>query len=343
MIKVLVIDDSAFMRQLLTHMLDADDNIIVVGEAEDPYEARELIKQLSPDVLTLDVEMPKMDGLAFLRNLMRLRPMPVVMVSSLTQKGADVTLEALSLGAIDYVAKPKNNHKNSLALFQNNLIYKVLAAGQITFDAPPPIRHNLPTNSDISNKFKNRLIAIGASTGGIEAIQTLLTPLPANLPPVVITQHIPPVFSTSFAARLNKNCNLNVIEAQGGEKLTAGNVYIAPGDRHLVIIRDGAHFKTKLLNSDPVNRHKPSVDVLFNSVAEHAAKTSIGIILTGMGNDGSQGLLNMRQKGAYTIAQDQASSVVWGMPGSAVEMNAANEVLPLADISSKLLTLLTIN
>ena len=343
MIKVLVIDDSAFMRQLLTHMLDADDNIIVVGEAEDPYEARELIKQLSPDVLTLDVEMPKMDGLAFLRNLMRLRPMPVVMVSSLTQKGADVTLEALSLGAIDYVAKPKNNHQNSLALFQNNLIYKVLAAGQITFDAPPPVRHNLQPNSDVSHKFKNRLIAIGASTGGIEAIQTLLTPLPANLPPVVITQHIPPVFSTSFAVRLNKNCNLNVIEAKGGEKLTPGYVYIAPGDKHLVIIRDGAHFKTKLLNSDPVNRHKPSVDVLFNSVAEHAAKTSIGIILTGMGNDGSQGLLNMRQKGAYTIAQDQASSVVWGMPGSAVEINAANEVLPLTDISSKLLTLLTIN
>jgi len=342
MIKVLVIDDSAFMRQLLTHMLDADDNIIVVGEAEDPYEARELIKKLSPDVLTLDVEMPKMDGLAFLRNLMRLRPMPVVMVSSLTQKGADVTLEALSLGAIDYVAKPKNNHQNSLALFQNNLVYKVLAAGQISFEAPPPIRHHLLPPADINNKFKNRLIAIGASTGGIEAIQTLLTPLPANFPPIVITQHIPPVFSTSFAARLNKNCGLNVMEAQGGEKLLADHVYIAPGDKHLIIIRDGAHLKTKLLNSDPVNRHKPSVDVLFNSVAENAAKTSIGILLTGMGNDGSQGLLTMRQNGAYTIAQDQASSVVWGMPGAAVGINAANEVLPLDDMSSKLLTLLTI-
>jgi len=341
MIKVLVIDDSALMRQLLTQMLDTDDNIIVVGEAEDPYEARELIKQLSPDVLTLDVDMLKMDGLAFLRNLMRLRPMPVLMVSSLTKKAADITLEALSLGAIDYIVKPQNHYQNSLSLFQNNLVQKVTAAVQVSFDAPPAIRHHHAIAPPVTGKFKNGLIAIGASTGGIEAIQTILMALPANIPPIVITQHIQPVFSSSFVARLNTNCHLNVIEAQGGEKLTAGNVYIAPGDQHLAIEPEGNHFKTKLLNTGPVNRHKPSIDVLFNSVAEHAAQNSVGIILTGMGADGSTGLLAMKQKGAYTIAQDEASSLVWQMPSAAVAIEAASEVLPLTQISDKLLTLLT--
>lgn len=343
MIKVLVIDDSALMRQRLTQMLDTDDNIIVVGEAEDPYEARELIKQLSPDVLTLDVDMLKMDGLAFLRNLMRLRPMPVLMVSSLTKKAADITLEALSLGAIDYIVKPQNHYQNSLSLFQNNLVQKVTAAGQVSFDAPPAIRHHHAIAPPVTGKFKNGLIAIGASTGGIEAIQTILMALPANMPPIVITQHIQPVFSSSFVARLNQNCHLNVIEAQGGEKLTAGNVYIAPGDQHLAIEPEGDHFKTKLLNTGPVNRHKPSIDVLFNSVAEHAAQNSVGIILTGMGADGSSGLLAMKQKGAYTIAQDEASSLVWQMPSAAVAIEAASEVLPLTQISDKLLTLLTIS
>ncbi|UCX06304.1 protein-glutamate methylesterase/protein-glutamine glutaminase [Shewanella glacialimarina] len=343
MIKVLVIDDSALMRQRLTQMLDTDDNIIVVGEAEDPYEARELIKQLSPDVLTLDVDMLKMDGLAFLRNLMRLRPMPVLMVSSLTKKAADITLEALSLGAIDYIVKPQNHYQNSLSLFQNNLVQKVTAAGQVSFDAPPAIRHHHAIAPPVTGKFKNGLIAIGASTGGIEAIQTILMALPANMPPIVITQHIQPVFSSSFVARLNQNCHLNVIEAQGGEKLTAGNVYIAPGDQHLAIEPEGNHFKTKLLNTGPVNRHKPSIDVLFNSVAEHAAQNSVGIILTGMGADGSTGLLAMKQKGAYTIAQDEASSLVWQMPSAAVAIEAASEVLPLTQISDKLLTLLTIS
>ena len=341
MIKVLVIDDSALMRQLLTQMLDTDDNIIVVGEAEDPYEARELIKQLSPDVLTLDVDMLKMDGLAFLRNLMRLRPMPVLMVSSLTKKAADITLEALSLGAIDYIVKPQNHYQNSLSLFQNNLVQKVTAAVQVSFDAPPAIRHHHAIAPPVTGKFKNGLIAIGASTGGIEAIQTILMALPANIPPIVITQHIQPVFSSSFVARLNTNCHLNVIEAQGGEKLTAGNVYIAPGDQHLAIEPEGDHFKTKLLNAGPVNRHKPSIDVLFNSVAEHAAQNSVGILLTGMGADGSSGLLAMKQKGAYTIAQDEASSLVWQMPSAAVAIEAASEVLPLTQISDKLLTLLT--
>ncbi|WP_434927839.1 protein-glutamate methylesterase/protein-glutamine glutaminase [Shewanella sp. HL-SH2] len=343
MIKVLVIDDSALMRQRLTQMLDTDDNIIVVGEAEDPYEARELIKQLSPDVLTLDVDMLKMDGLAFLRNLMRLRPMPVLMVSSLTKKAADITLEALSLGAIDYIVKPQNHYQNSLSLFQNNLVQKVTAAGQVSFDAPPAIRHHHAIAPPVTGKFKNGLIAIGASTGGIEAIQTILMALPANMPPIVITQHIQPVFSSSFVARLNQNCHLNVIEAQGGEKLTPGNVYIAPGDQHLAIEPEGNHFKTKLLNTGPVNRHKPSIDVLFNSVAEHAAQNSVGIILTGMGADGSTGLLAMKQKGAYTIAQDEASSLVWQMPSAAVAIEAASEVLPLTQISDKLLTLLTIS
>ncbi|WP_336246483.1 protein-glutamate methylesterase/protein-glutamine glutaminase [Shewanella sp. OMA3-2] len=314
MIKVLVIDDSALMRQLLTQMLDADDNIIVVGEAEDPHQARELIKQLSPDVLTLDIEMPNMDGLAFLRNVMRLRPMPVVIVASLTQKGADASLEALSLGAIDYVTKPQNHHQNSLALFQNNIIQTVTAAGQVFFDAPPTTRYRLADAPAVNHQFKDGIIAIGASMGGIEAIQTILMSLPANMPPIVITQHIQPVFSSAFAAKLTNNCHLNVTEAQGGETLTAGNVYIAPGSQHLVIEPEGDHFKTKLLNAEPVNRHKPSIDVLFNSVAKHAAKNAIGILLTGMGADGSTALLAMKQKGAYTIAQNEESSIAWQMP-----------------------------
>ncbi|BCV38687.1 chemotaxis response regulator protein-glutamate methylesterase of group 1 operon [Shewanella chilikensis] len=337
MVRVLVIDDSALVRQLLSHMLSQAKDIMVVGCAEDPYKAREMIKVLQPDVLTLDVEMPKMDGLAFLRNLMRLRPMPVVMVSSLTERGADVTLEALSLGAVDFIAKPKQDLTNRLLDYQQELIDKVhlAAASHVT----PQYGSSAPLSSDA--KLKHRIIAIGASTGGTEAIQRVVAPLPENTPPIVIAQHIPATFSASFARRLNQHARMEVIEAQGGEKLTQGVAYLAPGHAHLVVERRGAHIYTRLLDTETVNRHKPSVDVLFNSIAEIAAKSAIGVILTGMGKDGAAGLLKMCQAGAHTIAQDEASSVVWGMPGSAVALNACNEQLPLANIPARLLQLLT--
>lgn len=337
MVRVLVIDDSALVRQLLSHMLSQAEDIIVVGCAEAPYKAREMIKVLQPDVLTLDVEMPKMDGLAFLRNLMRLRPMPVVMVSSLTERGAEVTLEALSLGAVDFIAKPKQDLTNRLLDYQQELIDKVhlAAASHVT----PQYGSSVPLCCD--TKLKHRIIAIGASTGGTEAIQRVVAPLPANTPPIVIAQHIPAAFSASFARRLNQYASMEVIEAQGGERLTQGVAYLAPGHAHLVLERRGAHIYTRLLDTANVNRHKPSVDVLFNSIAEIAAKSAIGVILTGMGKDGAAGLLKMHQAGAHTIAQDEASSVVWGMPGSAVALNACNEQLPLVNIPARLLQLLT--
>ncbi|MGL4476214.1 MAG: protein-glutamate methylesterase/protein-glutamine glutaminase, partial [Shewanella sp.] len=315
MIKVLVIDDSALVRQLLTHMLEQADDICVVGGAENPLQARDMIKTLAPDVLTLDIEMPKMDGIAFLRNLMRLRPMPVIMISTLTEKGAAITLEALSIGAIDFIAKPKNDLQNSLPTYQAELLEKVRQAACCRIRPKMPVT---PIISTHNAKLKNRLVAIGASTGGTEAIAELISTLPANFPPVVIAQHIPAAFSASFARRLDTKCAMSVHEAVGGELLKPGFVYVAPGDKHLTIIRRGTHFYTELLDTDPVNRHKPSVEVLFNSVAECAGQQSIGVMLTGMGKDGAQGLLAMKEQGSHNICQDEATSVVWGMPGAAV-------------------------
>ncbi|WP_076413329.1 chemotaxis response regulator protein-glutamate methylesterase [Shewanella sp. UCD-KL12] len=340
MISVLVIDDSPLVRQLLSHLLNDADDIKVVATAEDPYEARDLIKKLNPDVLTLDIEMPKMDGIAFLRNIMKLRPMPVVMVSTLTEKGAAVTLEALSIGAVDFISKPKSDLTNQLMGYKQELIDKVRLAYKSKVrprSTAAPIAAKPPLTGEM---FSNRLIAIGASTGGTEAIQSVLTQLPANTPPIVIAQHIPAAFSASFAKRLNSNCAMEVIEAQGGERLKAGTAYLAPGSAHMIIERKGSNLFTKLLDTEPVNRHKPSVDVLFNSVVECAAKSTIGVILTGMGKDGAKGLLNMKNKGSYTLAQDEASSVVWGMPGAAVELNAHHEQMHLDKIPQKLLFLL---
>lgn len=336
MIRVLIVDDSALVRKLLSHMLAQAEDIDVVGCAEDPYQARDMIKELNPDVITLDIEMPRMDGIAFLRNLMKLRPMPVIMIFTLTEKGAAVTLEALSLGAVDFISKPKHDLTNKLLDYQDELLEKVRQAAVSrvrALSAPPP-------ESESSGKLKNRVIAIGASTGGTEAIQRLISRLPANFPPVVIAQHIPAAFSASFAKRLDLNSQMQVVEAIGNEQLKVGNVYIAPGHAHLVIRRVGAHFRTAILDTDPVNRHKPSVDVLFHSVAEVAGRAAVGVILTGMGRDGAQGLLHMREQGAYTIAQDEDASVVWGMPGSSVELGAACEQLHLDKIAPKLLSLL---
>lgn len=335
MIKVLVIDDSALVRQLLSHMLSLASDIEVVGCAEDPYQARTMIKQLNPDVLTLDIEMPRMDGLAFLRNLMRLRPMPVIMVSTLTEQGAGATLEALALGAVDFIPKPKSDLANRLTDYQDQLIEKIRIAAKSNAQAPAQLTK--PKNNH-QYQFEDTVIAIGASTGGTEAIQRVISQLPANFPPILIAQHIPPAFSASFAKRLNSYTDIDIHEAKGNERLQAGHAYLAPGNVHLAIEKRGKAFYTQIIDSEPVNRHKPSVDVLFNSVAECSGITSIGIILTGMGKDGAQGLLAMKQAGAHTIAQDEASSVVWGMPGASVSINAHNELLPLDKIANRLLT-----
>jgi two-component system chemotaxis response regulator CheB len=351
-IKVLIVDDSALVRKLLSEMLGRDRDIQVVGAAADPYAAREKIKQLNPDVVTLDVEMPRMDGITFLENLMRLRPMPVVMVSSLTQRGADVTLRALELGAIDFVAKPKVDIAGSLADYAEELIakVKVAATARVRPRSSAPratamqvdVRHTAdavlpPTSRGRVLRTTERIIAIGASTGGTEAIREVLAALPADAPAVVISQHIPAAFSKPFADRMNQSSAMSVCEAQDGQYLLPGHVYIAPGDQHLLIERDGARYRCRLNSGPPVNRHRPSVDVMFRSVAQNVGPNATGVILTGMGDDGARGLKEMMEAGAHTIAQDEASSVVWGMPGTAVRLGAAHQVLPLHRIPDEVL------
>ncbi len=343
MIRVLVVDDSALIRQLLTKILSSDPEIEVVGTAMDPYAAREKIKKLDPDVITLDVEMPKMDGLTFLRNLMKLRPMPVVMVSTLTESGAGVTLEALELGAVDYVAKPKFDVQAEMENYAEMIIGKVKAAAKSNvrgraLDLRPPA----PTVKRTEHfKTTDMIIAIGASTGGTEAIKNVLCQLPQNTPGIVISQHIPEAFSEPFANRVNQNSALEVCQATDGQQILPGHAYIAPGNRHLKVVRDGARFVCRLDDGPPVNRHIPSVEVMFNSVAENAGSNAMGILLTGMGDDGSDALGNMRAAGAPTIAQDQESSVVWGMPGEAVKRGNADLVLPLDHIAEKILELVS--
>jgi two-component system chemotaxis response regulator CheB len=346
-IRVLIVDDSALVRQLLTEMLSSDRQLEVVGTASDAHAARERIKSLNPDVLTLDVEMPRMDGITFLRNLMRLRPMPVVMVSSLTERGADVTLDALSLGAVDFFPKPKIDVAAKLTEYRDELVNKVKAAAAARVKAidssapmviPPSVGADAvlakvaPTNRQL--RTTDRIIAIGASTGGTEAIKAVLMGLPADTPGIVITQHIPKAFSEPFARRMDACCQMTVCEARDGQQILPGHAYIAPGDQHLLVTRDGARYVCKLDNGSPVNRHKPSVDVLFRSVAQNAGRNAIGMLLTGMGKDGARGLLEMREAGSRTLAQDEATSVVWGMPGEAVALNAAEKVLPLQEIAA---------
>ncbi|MDC9514343.1 chemotaxis response regulator protein-glutamate methylesterase [Pseudoalteromonas sp. CST5] len=337
MVKVLIIDDSPLIRRLLSEILSQASDIEVVGCAEDPYQAREMIKLLNPDVLTLDVEMPKMDGISFLRNLMRLRPMPVVMISTLTQQGSPITLEALELGAVDFIAKPTVNVKQKMSQYAYVVQQKVrVAAGARvrSFKKVSTVSEPLPSNAQF---LLNKVIAIGASTGGTEAIKEVLIKMPTNCPAIVITQHIPPVFSTSFAQRMDRTCAINVKEAQHGDKLTAGWAYIAPGGLHLSIKKRGASLYCELDDSEPVNRHKPAVDVLFNSLLECGAKNIVAALLTGMGSDGAKGLLSIKQAGGYTIAQDEFSSVVWGMPKAAVDLGAAHEIVALDKVTQRLL------
>ena len=355
-IRVLIVDDSALVRSLLTDILKAAPGIEVVGVAADAHAAREKIKQLNPDVLTLDVEMPKMDGITFLRNLMRLRPMPVVMVSSLTERGADVTLDALALGAVDYLSKPKIDLAATLEDYADELIEKVRIAARASVrafdprsaraasDAPGPAHSAdavLPKAAAHGRPLRttDRVIAIGASTGGTEAIKEVLMRLPPDCPGVVIAQHIPKAFSTPFARRMNDCCPMSVCEAQDGQHVLAGHAYIAPGDRHLMLVRDGARYVCRLDDGVPVNRHKPSVDVLFRSVAQNAGRNGIGVLLTGMGKDGARGLKEMLDSGSRTIAQDEATSVVWGMPGEAVALGAAEHIVALESVAGKIVSL----
>ncbi len=360
-IRVLIVDDSALVRQLLGEMLAQDPGIEVVGTAADPYQAREKIKKLNPDVLTLDVEMPRMDGLTFLSNLMRLRPMPVLMVSSLTERGADATLRALELGAVDFVSKPKTDLAHTLADYAEEIVAKVKMASHARLRPPAALPSPRPSVAAIAERtvdpklsadavlaraqpprhFKttDKIIAIGASTGGTEAIKEVLIRLPVDTPGVVISQHIPEAFSGPFARRMDSLSPMTVFEAQDGQQILPGHVYIAPGDRHLLVVRDGARYVCKLSDGPPVNRHRPSVDVMFRSVAQNVGPNALGVILTGMGDDGARGLKEMHEAGAATVAQDEKTSVVWGMPGEAVKHGGVDQVLPLDAVAPALLHL----
>jgi two-component system chemotaxis response regulator CheB len=337
-IRVLCVDDSALVRGLMTEILNGQPDIEVVAVAPDPLVARELIKRHNPDVLTLDVEMPRMDGLDFLERLMRLRPMPVVMVSSLTERNSDVTLRALELGAVDFVTKPRLGLRDGLLEYAALIADKIRAAAQ----SRPRQRRDVPAGvvRRAARPFSTteKLVLIGASTGGTEAIRQVLEPLPANSPAILITQHMPAGFTRSFVKRLDSLCAVQVHEAEDGQRVLPGHVYLAPGGvAHLKLARSGANYVVSLDYSEPVNRHRPSVDVLFHSAAQVAGGNAVGAILTGMGRDGAQGLLAMRKAGAVTFAQDEASCVVFGMPREALLIGAAGEAVSLADMSERIL------
>ena len=337
-IKVLCVDDSALIRDLMSKIIDSQPDMEVVATAPDPLVARDLIKRTNPDVLTLDVEMPRMDGLDFLERLMRLRPMPVLMVSSLTQKGSEITLRALELGAVDFVAKPEMGIREGMLEYTEMIADMIRAAARSRPKAvskQPPAKDKAPLKAPLLSSEK--VIIIGASTGGTEAIRHVLEPLPANSPAILITQHMPGGFTKSFAERLDKLCRISVKEAVDGERVLPGHVYIAPGDWHMKLARSGANYVIRLDDAPPVNRHRPSVDVLFHSAAQNAGRNAIGVILTGMGKDGAAGLLEMRQAGAYTIAQDEASCVVFGMPREAVILGGATDTIALSEIPAALM------
>lgn len=332
-IKVLIVDDSALIRSVMREIINSQPDMEVVGVAPDPIIARDLIKQTNPDVLTLDVEMPRMDGLDFLEKLMRLRPMPVVMVSSLTERGSEITLRALELGAVDFVTKPKMSIQSGMLEYTEMIADKIRAASRARIKA----RH-IPTETHksagdgvlplIRNPLTSseKLIIIGASTGGTEAIKDFLMQMPSDCPGILITQHMPPGFTKSFAQRLDSLCKIDVKESEGGERVLPGHAYLAPGHSHLQLVRSGANYMTQLDQGPPVNRHRPSVDVLFHSAAVHAGKNAVGVILTGMGKDGALGMLEMKNAGAYNFAQDEASCVVFGMPREAIAVGATHEV-----------------
>lgn len=332
-IKVLIVDDSAVVRQILTRELGKLPGITVVGAAPDPYVARQMIVDLAPDVLTLDVEMPRMDGITFLQKLMAAKPMPVIVVSSLTATGTETALAALAAGAVDVVAKPGSSYEI------NGMAADIGAKLRVAVRSRPtggPIRVAVTTPATAMARTTDRVIAIGASTGGVQALSEVLSAFPPNAPGTVVVQHMPPKFTASFASRLNDLCSVQVKEAANGDSVTPGRVLIAPGGMHTVLRRSGASYYVEVKDGPQVHHQKPSVDVLFDSVSRTAAANAVGAILTGMGADGAAGLLKMRQAGAFTIAQDQATSVVYGMPAEAAKLNAACAVLPLDRIASQL-------
>ena len=344
--RVVVVDDSALVRSLLTEIINRQVDMECVGAAADPLVAREMIRNLNPDVITLDVEMPRMDGIDFLAKLMRLRPMPVVMVSTLTERGADVTLRALELGAVDFVAKPKIGVADGLRLLAEDITDKVRIAAKAhirkTHHVPAPVpgapvaAKPAPVAS-IGRLSTEKIIFIGASTGGTEATRELLTQLPPDSPAVMITQHMPPGFTKSYAARLNGLARIRVAEASDGERVLPGHAYIAPGGFHLSVERSGANYIARVRDGEPVNRHKPSVEVLFQSAARVVGPNALGVMLTGMGADGASAMREMRDAGSWNVAQDEASCVVFGMPREAIARGAAHEVMALTRIAPALI------
>jgi two-component system chemotaxis response regulator CheB len=341
-IKVLIVDDSALMRQLLTQILSSDPAIQVVGTAADPFVARDKIKALRPDVLTLDIEMPRMDGLTFLEKLMRGHPMPVVMISSLTDKGADTTLRALSLGTIDYISKPKLDVSDGTVEQAEEILSKVKAAARVRVRGPHSPAAPVPEAPARSYQFSatHKVVAIGASTGGTEALKELLVPLPADFPGIVIVQHMPEAFTGAFAKRLDALCRIHVQEARDGDRILPGHALLAPGGHQMAVVRRGAEYAVRVYRGERVNRHLPSVDVLFNSCAQQLGKNALGVLLTGMGADGAQGMLRMKQAESHTIAQDEATCVVFGMPREAIHLGAVDEILPLGRIADAMLEVL---
>lgn len=346
-IRVVVVDDSALVRSLLAEIINRQDDMECIGTANDPLVAREMIRELNPDVITLDVEMPRMDGIDFLGRLMRLRPMPVLMISTLTERGAEVTMRALELGAVDFVAKPRIGVANGLQQLATEIVEKVRIAAKAhvhrmvrpaTAGAAVTAAKPAPSSASLLGRVSTeKLIAIGASTGGTEAIKEVLVHMPADAPAIVITQHMPPGFTTSFAARLNSLCQITVKEAVHGERILPGHAYIAPGGKQFSISRSGANYVAVVNDDPPVNRHKPSVEVLFKSVAQFVGRNAFGVMLTGMGADGAVAMREMRDAGSYNYVQDEASCIVFGMPREAIAHGAADEVLPLGRIAEVLL------
>ncbi len=339
MIKVLVVDDSALIRSLLSEIIRNEQDFLLVGAASDAYAARDMVNQYRPDVITLDVEMPKVDGLTFLEKLMKARPTPVIMISSLTEQGAEVTLRALELGAVDYLAKPKLDIAKGIEDYRQEIVSKIKTAALAKLNPKP--KSSIPLGRPaLRFKTTEKIIAIGASTGGTEAIKTVLTAMPIDSPGIVITQHMPPGFTKSFAKRLDGLCRITVLEAQGGERIVPGHAYLAPGDRHLTVVRSGADYRIELSDGPRVSGHKPSVDVMFESVAEAVATNALAVILTGMGKDGALGIRFIAEHGGYTMAQDEASSLIFGMPQEAIKTGCVKQVVALDNVSHKLIEVL---
>lgn len=341
-IKVLVVDDSALVRSLLAEIIRDTPDMTLVGAAPDAFVARDMVNQFVPDVITLDIEMPRMDGLAFLEKLMNARPTPVIMISTLTEAGAEATLRALELGAVDFIPKPKLGIASGIREYAELIIEKIRAAAGVRVKAKatkssPEITANQKTSASDRLQSTEKIIAIGASTGGTEAIKELLMQLPAAVPGIVMTQHMPAGFTRTYAERLNKTTRLHVVEAKGGERILPGHAFLAPGGHHLVVVRSGADYLVKLSDAEPLHRHRPAVDVMMESVALAGGKNVLGVLLTGMGKDGAKGMLDIRNHGGFTLAQDEASCVVYGMPKEAVAMGGVDQIVDLDKMGAALL------